>query len=69
MQKKAYYSVKEVAEYFDVSQDLIRKLIDEGKVPGARRLGNIWRIPAKFLEDNPSVEDTDGDNQPEEPKQ
>lgn len=58
MQKKPYYSIKEVAEYFDVSPDLIRKLIDEGKVPGARRLGNIWRIPAKFLDDNQTFDDT-----------
>ena len=60
MQKKNYYSIKEVAEYFNVSPDLIRKLIDEGKVPGARRLGNIWRIPASFLEDNQAVDEEGG---------
>jgi excisionase family DNA binding protein len=65
MQKKQYYSIKEVAEYFDVSPDLIRKLIDEGKVPGARRLGNIWRIPASFLEDNQAIDE--GGSQPDKP--
>lgn len=60
MQKKNYYSIKEVADYFNVSPDLIRKLIDEGKVPGARRLGNIWRIPASFLEDNQAVDEESG---------
>ena len=65
MQKKAYYSIKEVAEYFDVSPDLIRKLCDEGKVPGARRIGNLWRIPASYLEDNQSI-DTDEGEQSEE---
>lgn len=65
MQKKQYYSIKEVAEYFDVSPDLIRKLIDEGKVPGARRLGNIWRIPASFLEANQAIDERG--SQPDKP--
>jgi len=57
MEKKQFYSVREVAEYFDVSPDLIRKLCEQGEVPGARRLGNIWRIPAKFLENNSTIDE------------
>lgn len=65
MQRKPYYSTEEVAEYFDVSPDLIRKLCQEGKIPGARQIGRLWRIPAEFL-DKPL--DTGESDQPKEPK-
>ncbi len=57
MQKKPYYSPEEVAEYFDVSPDLIRKLCNEGKIPGARQIGKLWRIPAEYLEKNQTISD------------
>src|SRR6266699_5848234 len=61
MQKKPYYSPEEVAEYYDVTADTIRRLCREGKIPGAKQIGKQWRIPAKFLEDTPSIQETDED--------
>ena len=37
------YTVQEVAEYFQVSQQLIYRLLRAGILPGVQ-LGRIWRI-------------------------
>jgi excisionase family DNA binding protein len=49
--KKAWYSPEEVAAYFSVDADTIRKLCREGKIPGARRIGRSWRVPRSYLYD------------------
>ena len=61
MQDKPYYSPEEVANYYDVTADTIRRLCREGKIPGAKQIGKQWRIPASFLRDTPSIEETDED--------
>jgi excisionase family DNA binding protein len=63
MQRKAYYSPEEVAEHFGVDPETIRRMARDGKIPGARRIGRLWRIPAEFL-DKPL--DTGEGDQPEE---
>jgi len=60
MLKRSFYTPEEVAEYYGVHPDTIRKMCREGKIPGARQFGRRWRIPASFLEENQSV-DTSGD--------
>ena len=45
----AYVSPEEAATYFGVDVEHIRRLCREGKIPGARKLGNLWRIPRAFL--------------------
>ncbi|MFL5625946.1 MAG: helix-turn-helix domain-containing protein [Ktedonobacteraceae bacterium] len=62
-----YLTAEEVAKHFRVSPETIRRLCKDGKIPGARQIGRQWRIPAKFLEDNPSL-DTSGDDDSEEQK-
>ncbi len=66
-EKKPYYSTEEVAEYYDVSPDLIRRLCNQGKIPGATRIGRLWRIPAEFLDKNKSI-DTNESDESSEPK-
>ncbi len=66
MLKRSYYSVEEVAEYYGVHPDTIRKMCREGQIPGAtKRIGNRWRIPAEFLEANKSI-DTSGEGHDDE---
>lgn len=62
MQRKSFYTPEEVAEYYRVSVETIRRLCNQGKIPGAKQIGRQWRIPAKFVEDNSSI-DTSGDEQ------
>ena len=62
MQDKPYYSPEEVATYYDVTADTIRRLCREGKIPGAKQIGKQWRIPAKFLQDTPSIHEADEDS-------
>ncbi len=61
MEKKPYYSPEEVAEYFDVNIETIRRMCRDGLIPGARQIGRQWRIPAKYLEETPSIQETDED--------
>ncbi len=65
--KRGYYTVEEVAEFYAVAPDTIRRMCRGGKIPGAKQFGRRWRIPAKFLEDNISLE-TDRSDKPEKPK-
>lgn len=39
-------SVKEVAEKWEISERRVRVLCEEGKIPGAEKVGRSWRIPA-----------------------
>ena len=40
---------EEVAEKLRVTSRHIRNLCDRGEIPGARKVGNLWRIPASYL--------------------
>lgn len=40
-----YITVKEAAEEWDVSERMVRKYCDQGKVEGAIHAGNLWVIP------------------------
>ena len=62
MLKRTYYSPEEVAEYYGVSVETIRRMCREGTIPGVKKIGRQYRIPAKFLEETPSVQETDQDN-------
>jgi excisionase family DNA binding protein len=59
MQKKAYYSPGEVADYFDVNVETIRRMCRDGLIPGARQVGRQWRIPSEYLEKTQSIQETD----------
>ncbi len=50
MQDKPFYSPEEVAEYYDVTAETIRRLCREGKIPGAIQVGKQWRIPREYLQ-------------------
>ena len=49
MQDSVYISPEEVATYFGVTAETIRRLCRDHKIPGARKLGGQWRIPRSFL--------------------
>jgi excisionase family DNA binding protein len=49
MQDSVYISPEEVATYFGVTAETIRRLCRDRKIPGARKLGGQWRIPRSFL--------------------
>jgi excisionase family DNA binding protein len=59
--RKGYYTVEEVAEYYAVSPETVRRMCREGKIPGAKQFGRQWRIPIKFLEETPTIQETDED--------
>lgn len=61
MQKKPYYSPEEVADYYDVNPETIRRMCRSGQIPGAKQIGRQWRIPSEYLEKNPSIQETDQD--------
>ena len=41
-----YISAKETATKWDISQRRVATLCSEGRIPGARKFGNAWMIPA-----------------------
>jgi excisionase family DNA binding protein len=49
MQDSAFVSPEEVATYFGVTAETVRRLCRERKIPGARKFGGQWRIPRTFL--------------------
>jgi len=49
MQESIYVSPEEAARAFSVQPETIRRLCREGKIPGARKIGGVWRIPKSFL--------------------
>ena len=55
MQDKPYYSPEEVAEYYDVSPETIRRMCRDGQIPGAIRVGRQWRIPREYLQRNRNI--------------
>ncbi len=59
MQEKPFYSAEEVAQYYDVTADTIRRLCREGKIPGAKQIGKQWRIPKAYLQNTPPLPEPD----------
>ena len=57
--EKPYYSPEEVAEYYDVSPETIRRMCRDKQIPGAIQIGRQWRIPRSFLERTPSIQQPD----------
>ena len=57
MLKKTYYSPEEVATYFDVSVETIRRMCRDGEIPGVKRIGRQYRIPASFLQETSSIQE------------
>ena len=49
MQESIYVSPEEAAKAFAVQPETIRRLCRDGKIPGARKIGGVWRIPKSFL--------------------
>jgi len=49
MQDSAFVSPEEVATYFGVTAETVRRMCRDRKIPGARKFGGQWRIPRAFL--------------------
>ena len=49
----AYLSIKQTAEKWNISRRRVSKLCSEGRIEGAKLMGNVWFIPedAKKPED------------------
>lgn len=41
-----YLSISQVAEKWGIKQRRIRRLCEEGRIPGAHKMGAYWSIPA-----------------------
>lgn len=50
MSQKEFYTVNEVAATLAISNDTVRRLLSDGKLPGIRVSARIWRIPIKDFE-------------------
>jgi DNA-binding transcriptional regulator LsrR (DeoR family) len=37
--------IKEASKKWNISERRIRKLIQDGRIEGAKKIGNIWQIP------------------------
>ena len=68
MLKRTYYSPEEVAEYYGVSVETIRRMCREGTIPGVKKIGRQYRIPATYLEETPSVRESEGENNNKRPQ-
>ena len=44
---KAYLSAQEAAEKWGVSIRWVNKYLNDGRIPGAERLGRVWAIPGE----------------------
>ena len=53
---KRYFSIREAAEKWGVSERRINQYCIEGRIPGAQKVGRAWTIPA-------------GARKPEDPRQ
>ena len=40
-----YITVKEASELWKISERMVRKYCDQGKIEGVIHVGNIWVIP------------------------
>lgn len=41
-----YLSVRQIAEKWEISRRRVQTLCTEGRIPGAKRVGSYWAIPA-----------------------
>ena len=41
-----YLSISQVAEKWGIKQRRIRRLCEEGRIPGAHKMGAYWSVPA-----------------------
>lgn len=57
-----YITVKEAAEQWDISERMVRKYCDQGKIEGAIHAGNLWVIPMDA--ERPSNADRSSDLKP-----
>jgi len=55
MQESLYVSPEDAAHAFDLKPETIRRLCRDGKIPGARKVGGVWRIPRSFLSTDASA--------------
>lgn len=44
-----YWTLQEVAEYLQVTRTTMHRLLRKGKIPGAFRIGRIWRFKADVI--------------------
>ncbi|SDB03571.1 hybrid sensor histidine kinase/response regulator [Eubacterium oxidoreducens] len=44
--EKEYKSIKEIAQEWDLTVRRVQMLCTSGKLPGAKKVGNLWAIPA-----------------------
>ena len=58
--ENAVMTVREVSEYLKLAESTIYKLVEEGKVPGCRKIGGAWRFSRKRLEEWVRGEGQDG---------
>lgn len=56
MQDKPYYTPEEVAKYYAVSPETIRRMCRDGEIPGAIQIGRQWRIPRDYILRNSKIE-------------
>lgn len=47
--EKRYVSVKKFAEMFDLSYHSVIRNCEKGKIPGAVKVGGVWRIDPNSL--------------------
>lgn len=48
--RRKWLSVKEVVAITGLSSALVYRMLEDGKIPGARRFDTAWRIPRRFVE-------------------
>lgn len=48
-QAEDYLTVSEVAIKLRVAETTVRNMCERGDIPGVRRIGRQWRIPASYL--------------------
>ncbi len=65
-----YLTVQEIADQWKLSKRMVQQFCLDGRIPGARKFGRVWAIPAdakkpkdpRFTKPKPSVPFLNGDN-------
>ncbi len=39
-----WLTLEEARQYLQVSEPTIRRMLKDGRLPGARRIGSLWRV-------------------------
>lgn len=50
MVESVLLSIPEVARRFDVHESTVRRMLYRGELPGAFKIGRIWKVPETELE-------------------